>query len=138
MIAVDVGSDQLHAKLRTDPRIELHEKTDIRAVTKLEDKPEIVLIDVSFISLRHILPHIPGLIKPSTMIVAMAKPQFEAGEKQKTGGVIKNAKIRRDILSEFENWLKSNGFVIKAKADSQIAGEKGNLERFYMLKVAKK
>jgi predicted rRNA methylase YqxC with S4 and FtsJ domains len=68
----------------------------------------------------------------------MAKPQFEAGEKQKSGGVIKNAAIRREILSNLEFWLKTNKFVILKKADSQIAGEKGNLERFYSLKVEKK
>ncbi|MDB5161922.1 MAG: hypothetical protein JWM52_430 [Candidatus Saccharibacteria bacterium] len=130
--AVDVGTDQLHPSLHRHPKISLHEKTDIRDFT-LEDKPDIVVIDVSFISLRDILPHIARVLSsPETQIVAMVKPQFEAGREQINKGVIKNDAIRRQILKDFENWTKDL-FVIKDKRDSEVAGAKGNQERFYLL-----
>lgn len=132
VIAVEVGAEQMHPKLRGDRRIELHEKTDIRDVTKLSSKPDIVLIDVSFISLREVLPHIKTLGIPNTQIVAMCKPQFEAGEKDVHKGIIKNNTLRRQILKDFETWAKKS-FNVIAKADSEIAGAKGNLERFYLL-----
>lgn len=130
--AVDVGTDQLHPSLRDDPRIELHEKTDIRDFT-LQDKPNIVVIDVSFISLREILPHIATeLADANTQVIAMVKPQFEAGRNQVNKGVIKNDAVRRQILKDFELWAKEL-FVIKDKRDSDVAGAKGNQERFYLL-----
>lgn len=135
-IAVDVGTNQLHPTLRPDARIELHEQTDIRNFST-NDKVDIVVIDVSFISLRQILPTVKKLSNPTTVILAMVKPQFEAtAENVKHKGVIKNDRMRRDILKGFETWA-SQDFVIKDKADSGVAGEKGNLERFYYLTVAK-
>lgn len=132
VIAVDVGSDQFHPKLRGDERVELHEKTDIRSFTPLV-QPDIVLIDVSFISLREILPAVAALGKNQTRIVAMLKPQFEAGAGDVNKGVVKNDKLRRRIMKDFELWLRGK-FVVVAKADSEVAGEKGNHERFYLLK----
>lgn len=102
--AVDVGTEQLHPSLRGDPRIELHEKTDIRDFTPSE-APDIVVIDVSFISLRHILPHIAKLSSPGTIVLAMLKPQFEAEARQVHKGVIKNKTVRRDIIHQFERWV---------------------------------
>lgn len=130
--AVEVGTDQLHPSLHGDPRIELHEKTDIRDFRP--DVPvDIVVMDVSFVSLREILPHIAKIVTPTTQIVAMVKPQFEAGQSSlKHKGVIKNDAMRRQILQDFEVWAKKL-FVISAKADSQVAGAKGNRERFYLL-----
>lgn len=134
VICVEVGTDQLHAKLRGDMRIELHEQTDIRKIMHGEiDIPDIVVIDVSFISLAEVMPHLVGLIGPKTLVVAMAKPQFEAGVKLKNKGVIKNERIRREILSELELKIKK-GYVLLSKADSGVTGEKGNQERFYLLK----
>lgn len=139
VIAVDVGTDQLHPKLRGNPSIQLMEKTDIRSVSLtsgeviINDTPDIVVIDVSFISLREILPHIAiHLSGPRTQIVAMVKPQFEAGKQQISKGIIKNDTVRRAILKDFELWARSF-FVIKDKADSDVAGGKGNRERFYLL-----
>ena len=135
VFAVDVGTDQLHPKLRGDSRIELHEKTDIRDFRLDEQsKPDIIIIDVSFISLRDILPHIvKRLTGPHTKIIAMLKPQFEAGKGQTNKGIIKNDTIRRQILRDFEMWA-SRYFVVLGKRDSDVAGAKGNLERFYLLK----
>lgn len=173
VIAVDVGTEQLHSALRGDRRIELHEKTDIRDVVAssaskssetashrvflshaegkalaadvsddlipsgstvvLSENPDIVVMDVSFISLREILPHIATLCSKDTQVVAMLKPQFEAGKHQVNKGVIKNDSVRRQILKDFEAWVKRY-FVILDKADSEVAGTKGNRERFYLLR----
>ncbi len=131
---VEVGTNQLHPSLRGDPRIELHEQTDIRDVTELSEKPDIVVIDVSFISLRDILPHVIFLCVSNTDIVAMVKPQFEADISSiKHKGVIKNDRMRREILKSFEEWVTGYCVIID-KADSQIAGAKGNKERFYRLR----
>ena len=133
VIAVDVGTDQLHYTLRGNKRIELYEKTDIRSLKKLSARPDIVLIDVSFISLREILPQIIKLVGYKSQIVALLKPQFEADRQQINRGVVKNDRLRRQILKDFENWVKDL-FNIVTKADSEIAGSKGNQERFYLLK----
>jgi 23S rRNA (cytidine1920-2'-O)/16S rRNA (cytidine1409-2'-O)-methyltransferase len=78
------------------------------------------------------LPVITKLSDKNTQIVAMLKPQFEAGARDVHKGVIKNDSIRRRILKDFETWIKDN-FIIEAKADSEVTGAKGNLERFYLL-----
>jgi 23S rRNA (cytidine1920-2'-O)/16S rRNA (cytidine1409-2'-O)-methyltransferase len=135
VVAVDVGTDQMDAMLRNDPRVNLHEKTDIRNFS-LAPKPDIVVADVSFISLRQVLPSISKLSKSTTQIIVMVKPQFEAGKQQINRGVVKNDKLRREILKDFEAWCKDR-FLIVAKADSKVAGSKGNLERFYLLKIYK-
>ena len=148
--AVDVGTGQLHQSLLSNDRIELHEKTDIRdvyAITPeqllpsgsvvISDVPNIVLIDVSFISLRDILPHIAHYLSNSeTLIAAMIKPQFEAGKGQTNKGIIKNDAMRRQILRDFEDWSRDY-FVIVNKRDSDVSGAKGNQERFYLLKTVK-
>jgi len=137
VLAVDVGKNQLHPTLRGDLRIELHEQTDIRDLDKLNTKIDKVLIDVSFISLKQIIPAVKLHIDKNTLVVAMVKPQFESNVAQKNKGVIKNNSIRRGILKDFENWIQGD-FRILSKADSKIKGEKGNLERFYCLKLLDK
>lgn len=169
VIAIDVGTEQLHPSLRGNKQIELHEKTDIRDVaphmapssfsasseslhgsslkiaharphatsrqaTVLKDRVDIIVIDVSFISLREILPHIASLANTETRVIAMVKPQFEAGRHQVNKGVIKNDAMRRQILHDFELWVRRY-FVISDKRDSDVAGAKGNRERFYLLKT---
>ncbi len=180
VIAVDVGTEQLHPSLVGHPKIELHEKTDVRnvylqtgapssrafsdpgranglpilsygptagnvesskasndvspRVAVIFDVPEIIVMDVSFISLREILPHIATLADKATQIVAMVKPQFEAGKHQVNKGVIKNDSVRREILKDFEAWARQY-FVLLDKRDSEVAGAKGNRERFYLLKL---
>lgn len=134
VIAVDVGTDQLHPSLQSNEKIELHEQTDIRSLKELSEPVDIVVIDVSFISLREILPHVAKLSAKNTQIVAMMKPQFEVGSSSKHKGVIKNDHIRRDILRDFEEWAKQY-FVLEQKADSAVHGSKGNVERFYLLRI---
>jgi 23S rRNA (cytidine1920-2'-O)/16S rRNA (cytidine1409-2'-O)-methyltransferase len=155
VIDVEVGTNQLHPSLRGDARIELHEQTDIREIESrvkshesrkntqtrkpklvtLDSEPDVIVIDVSFISLREILPHIVDSIAgPGSMIVAMVKPQFEAAASDfKHKGVIKNDRMRREILKSFEAWVAKYCVTID-KSDSQVTGAKGNKERFYMLR----
>lgn len=133
--AVDVGTNQLVGKLRSDPSVVVMEKTDIRRVKNLPDRIDVAVVDVSFISLKLVLPALPPLLKSEGIIVAMAKPQFEADKKTADmhKGVIKNDTIRRRILKDLELWLKQY-FQIVDKADSDVAGAKGNVERFYLLR----
>ena len=134
VLAVEVGTNQLHPSLHGDSRIELHEKTDIRDF-KTNEHIDIAVADVSFISLREILPSVAKIVNKQTQLVMMVKPQFEAGQSSlKHKGVIKNDKMRRDILNDFEAWARQK-FVIIDKADSDVAGAKGNRERFYLLKI---
>ena len=133
VISVDVGTDQLHPKLRLNKKVELHEKTDIRNF-KTNQKIDVVVIDVSFISIKEILPSVVNLSNKNTKIVAMVKPQFEAGRNRTVNGVVKNNSYRRKILQDFENWCRSNNLYIENKRDSEVKGTKGNQERFYILK----
>ncbi len=133
VIAVDVGTDQMHPKISANPKLELHEKTDIRDF-KTDQKIDLVLADVSFVSLTKLLPSILKITSKSCEYLLMCKPQFEASPKEINKGVVKNSKVRREILKNFEGWLEQNNLKIIDKQDSKVAGAKGNVERFYLLK----
>ena len=140
VIAVDLGTRQMHPKLRVDNRVELYEKTDIRDfyIQKNQQLPTIILVDISFMSLREILSHAgKHLGDINTKIIAMVKPQFEAKNHQLVNGIVKNEAMRRQILRDFELWAKTQ-FVIEAKMDSEVTGKKGNQERFYLLNIIKR
>ncbi len=138
VICVDVGSDQLAYKLRQDSRITIMERTDIREVSQNDFKhhPNVAVIDVSFISLTKILPSVAKLLIPGSIIIAMAKPQFETDKAtaSKYKGVIKDDRLRKSILNHFEATIKPE-FQILDSADSEVFGAKGNRERFYLLKA---
>jgi 23S rRNA (cytidine1920-2'-O)/16S rRNA (cytidine1409-2'-O)-methyltransferase len=136
VIAVEKGTGQMKAPLRFDERVELHEKTDIFEFTP--DEPiDLILADVSFVSLREVLGYVrKALTASNTELFVMLKPQFEARPFQLKDGVVKNSKMRREIIADFEAWLKANGFVVAGKRDNEVAGRFGNIERFYYLKLA--
>ncbi len=137
VIAVEKGTGQMKAPLCFDPRVELHEKTDIFEFT-LSEPVDLILADVSFVSLREVLAYARRMLAaPGTEFLVMLKPQFEARPFQLKNGVVKNSKMRREIIADFELWLKTNGFVIAGKRDNEVAGRFGNVERFYYLKLAK-
>ncbi|MBR6965190.1 TlyA family rRNA (cytidine-2'-O)-methyltransferase [Candidatus Saccharibacteria bacterium] len=140
VIAIEKGTNQMKAPLRFDARVDLREKTDFFDVAKDDFVGEIdaVVADVSFVSLTKILAHAKKIIGKDADFLVMLKPQFEAEPSQLVKGVVKNEKMRRDIMKNFENWLKMNGFLVLQKRDNDVAGKKGNLERFYLLKNAKK
>ncbi len=131
--SLDAGPVSASAPSSRKSEISLEAGAAPRAATRLSQIPDIVVMDVSFISLREILPHIAkNLSGKDTQIVAMLKPQFEAGKHQVNKGVIKNDAVRRQILKDFEAWAKQY-FIIQDKRDSDVAGAKGNQERFYLL-----
>lgn len=135
VIAVEKGSRQMKAPLRFDSRIDLHEKTDIFDFSLARSaRPDVIVADVSFLSLTKVLAYAKiHLARSDTDYLVMLKPQFEARPGQLNRGIVKNAKIRRDIIKNFEFYLKSHGFVIRAKKDNELAGKNGNVERFYWL-----
>ena len=136
VIAIEKGTNQMSAPLRFDSRVDLHEKTDI---LDFICTPDIILADVSFISLTKILNYARiNLSRPTTQFLVMLKPQFEATPDQLAKGIVKNEKIRRIIIKNFEQWLGRHGFLIIKKRDNDLAGKHGNTERFYWLTLAKK
>jgi 23S rRNA (cytidine1920-2'-O)/16S rRNA (cytidine1409-2'-O)-methyltransferase len=132
---VDVGTAQLAYKLRQDPRVVIMEQTDIR-VAELPERPDMAVMDVSFISLTKVLEATAALVKMGAPIVAMAKPQFEAGKPvaDRYRGVIPMGEPRDAILAELRIWIEER-FVIENEADSGLAGMEGNVERFMLLKA---
>lgn len=137
VFAIEKGTKQMKSPLCFDSRIDLREKTDIFMITRdsLGQKIDTILADVSFVSLRAVLLHTKTQLSyQNTDYLVMLKPQFEAKPFQLKNGVIKNEKIRRKIIQDFEIWLKRNNFLIINKRDNSLKGKNGNLERFYYLK----
>ena len=136
VVAVEIGTKQMKVPLRFDPRIDLREKTDIFTVSR-ESLPEIdtAVADVSFVSLTKVLSWAAETLDPEVDYLVMLKPQFEAFPDQLVKGVVKNEKMRREIIRRFEGWLAKNEFVVRAKRDNETLGKVGgNRERFYFLK----
>ncbi|MBU1151283.1 TlyA family RNA methyltransferase [Patescibacteria group bacterium] len=132
--AVDVGTDQLAEKLKKDPRVINMEQTDIRNIKSLPTSPDLAVGDLSFISLRLVIPKIFELLKPSAPAILLLKPQFEAGKDRiPKDGVIKDEKTRQQILQEFRDWAATHSYKIKKIIPSPIKGGDGNTE--YLLLI---
>ena len=138
VVAVEKGTRQRKAPLRFDQRVELHEKADFFDFLT-DEEIDVVLADVSFVSLTKVLAYAKMLLsrRKTVEFLVMLKPQFEARETELNRGVVKNERIRREIIKRFEMWLRNNGFLVKNKRDNSLAGRQGNLERFYYLVLAK-
>jgi 23S rRNA (cytidine1920-2'-O)/16S rRNA (cytidine1409-2'-O)-methyltransferase len=132
VIAVDVGYGQLAAQLRNDPRVTVLERTNIRYLEELDTRPECATIDVSFISLRLVLPRVAALTAANAWIVALVKPQFEAGkaEADRGEGVITDPTIHRRVLHELIAWCEQQNppLYVCGLIESPIAGREGNRE----------
>ncbi len=126
--AVDVGYGQLHYKLRGDARVVSMERTNVRHLTHLPEAVAIAAIDVSFISLRLALP--PVFALTGETIVALVKPQFEAGRVQvgKTRGVVRDAALRRQVLVALADWSKNQPWSLTDVVTSPVRGPAGNVE----------
>jgi 23S rRNA (cytidine1920-2'-O)/16S rRNA (cytidine1409-2'-O)-methyltransferase len=136
--AVDVGHGQLAWTLRNDPRVVVMEHTNIRHLTSLPEPIQCVVIDVSFISLRLVLPAIIPLLAPEAWIVALVKPQFEAGkaEADKGSGVITDPAVHTRVLEELQEWIQKNTpFKVQGLTDSPILGRDGNREFLLYLEL---
>ncbi|MCX7903970.1 MAG: TlyA family RNA methyltransferase [Caloramator sp.] len=138
VFAIDVGYGQLAWELRNDPRVVVMERTNIRFV-KPEDLGEFAdfaSIDVSFISLKLVLPVVKSLLKDDGEIVALIKPQFEAGrEKVGKKGVVRDPDVHKEVITEIFNFAKSINFGICGLQFSPIKGPEGNIE--YLLYLSK-
>ncbi len=134
--AVDVGRGQLHWKLRRDPRVEVMEGVNARELRAedLRSRPDIAVIDVSFISLRKVMRPVTDVLAPGGRVLALVKPQFEAGRGQVgKGGVVRDPVVHVEVLQEMVDWLKGRGLVPKGLAASPIKGPKGNIEFFLLV-----
>jgi 23S rRNA (cytidine1920-2'-O)/16S rRNA (cytidine1409-2'-O)-methyltransferase len=135
--AIDVGYGILDWKIRNDQRVIVMEKTNARYVAELPEKIDLVTIDASFISLKVLLPVAKNWIKPGGSIIALIKPQFEAGRKDaaKGGGVIRDRTIHRKVLEQTLRFAEGEGFNVEGLIQSPITGPKGNVEFLFHLKL---
>jgi 23S rRNA (cytidine1920-2'-O)/16S rRNA (cytidine1409-2'-O)-methyltransferase len=130
VVALDVGHGQLDWRLRQDPRVVVLEHVNARnlALDMLPGKVDLVTIDVSFISLSRILPVIPPLLQPGADVVALVKPQFEAGREEVRKGVIRDTAVHARVLDEVSAAAAEVGLTRVASTPSPITGQKGNVE----------
>ena len=130
VIAVDVGRGQLHQSLRTNPKIMSLEETDIRKLspTSLGDPPDLVTVDVSFISLKLVLPAAQALAKLPAQLVALIKPQFEAGRAQLKRGIVRDQAVQVGVCDEISAFVASLGWRVIGTIPSPITGGDGNAE----------
>src|SRR4030081_118366 len=129
VIAVDVGYGQLDFRLRQDPRVTVLERVNIRHLDRLPFPADLAVIDVSFISLRLVLPRVHELLSPPGEVVALVKPQFEVGKGAVgKGGVVRDPQQHGRVLSEMRQFAEANGYIVAGEMPSPILGAKGNRE----------
>lgn len=129
--AIDVGYGQLDWRLRTDPRVVALERTNARYLDRLPEPASLVVIDASFISLRLLIPAAVRIASVSAEVVALVKPQFEAGKgRVGKGGVVRDPAVHRGVLMAFARWLGEAGYTLAGVTASPIRGAAGNLEFF--------
>lgn len=134
---VDVGHGQLAPALRTDPRIELYEGVnarDLRSALPGLGYFDLIVVDVSFISLRYIFPELPAYLAPGGRVLTLVKPQFEAGrEHLGSGGVVRERAVQDEVLLGMTVQAQREGFVVLAQIESPLTGMHGNREFFLLL-----
>lgn len=130
VVALDVGHNQLDWAIRSDPRVVVVERFNARRLTAadLPAPVDVVCIDVSFISLRLILPAVPPLLRPGADVIALVKPQFEAGRTEVGRGVIRDPAIHARVVDEVSAAAAAVGLTPRATTPSPITGQKGNVE----------
>lgn len=132
VVAVDVGYGQLHEKLRRDPRVVVRERTDIRSITPEDvgEPVEVVVADVSFISLRRVVPALLRLAAPGAPLLPLVKPQFEAGRREadRGRGVVRDPSVWRRVLEEVSVAAREAGATIMGIMVSPLTGASGNVE----------
>lgn len=130
VVAVDVGRDQLHASLRANPRVTSFEGQDIRTLAPeaLPEHPALAAIDVSFISLKLVLPAVAALLAPQAGIAALIKPQFEAGRAALKKGIVRDEAIQQQVCDDIVALLGTLGFTVEGPIPSPIEGGDGNRE----------
>lgn len=129
--AVDSGTNQLAWKLRQDPRVIVHEQTSARILTEIHipEPVDLIVCDASFISLAKVLERPMSFAKPGARLLALIKPQFEAGrEEVGKGGVVRDPDVHLRICSEVKSWLTREGWNVEGVTESPIKGPEGNIE----------
>lgn len=127
--AVDVGRFQLHPSLAADPRVAAREATDARSLTPFSEPPSLLVIDVSFISLRLVLPPLVPLLAPGAALAALIKPQFEAGrEHVGRGGLVRDEAVQDAVCAAIRDLVASLGFTVRGLIPSPVEGGDGNRE----------
>nr|MBC7245452.1 TlyA family RNA methyltransferase [Chloroflexota bacterium] len=127
--AIDVGYGQLAWRLRQDPRVVVMERVNVRYLSELPEPIDLATIDVSFISLKLVLPVVMRLLKPGGQVIALIKPQFEAGRKQVgKGGVVKDPAVHRSVLYDILSWAVQRGLQARGVIASPLRGPAGNIE----------
>jgi 23S rRNA (cytidine1920-2'-O)/16S rRNA (cytidine1409-2'-O)-methyltransferase len=135
--AVDVGERLLDDRLRRDPRVVCIEGVNFRHARKglLPEKVSIATVDVSFISLRHILPVLPPFLAPGADVLPLVKPQFEVGRgKVGKGGVVRDEALRRGAVRDVASFAEELGYAVLGESESRVPGPKGNREVFLHLR----
>jgi 23S rRNA (cytidine1920-2'-O)/16S rRNA (cytidine1409-2'-O)-methyltransferase len=130
--AVDVGRRQLHSRLRARPEVVSLEETDIRQLklAQLSEPPDFVCVDASFISLKLVLPPALALVRLPARLVALIKPQFEAGRRAQKKGIVRNPSVHSAVCEDIAGLVKSLGWRVAGIMPSPIAGGDGNREFF--------
>ncbi len=133
VVALDVGHGQLHPRLRADERVTVLERANARTLESLPFPPDLVTVDVSFISLRAVLPPVLRLAAPGWQALALVKPQFEAGRAELRKGVVRDPRVHRRVLHEVAALAPELGARVAGVVDSGLPGPKGNREFFLHL-----
>jgi len=133
VVAIDVGYGQLHPRLRSDPRVVVLERVNARKVTELPFPPDLVVCDVSFISVTKALPPVLALAAPRWEALVLVKPQFEAGRSDVVKGVVRDPAVQRDVLRRVIEASRGWGAAVGV-VDSGLPGPKGNREFFVHLR----
>ena len=129
--AVDSGTNQLAWKLRQDPRVSVHEQTSARILTAehIPEQVDIIVCDASFISLSKVLERPMSFAKAGAQLIALIKPQFEAGRGEVgKGGVVRDPNVHARVCDEVTSWLETIGWTVMGLTESPITGPKGNVE----------
>lgn len=129
--AVDSGTNQLAWKLRQDPRVIVHEQTSARLLTEahVPERVDLIVCDASFIALAKVLDVPMGFAKPGARLLALVKPQFEAGRAEVgKGGVVRDSAVHARVCEEVANWLTGRGWQVEGVTQSPITGPEGNVE----------
>jgi 23S rRNA (cytidine1920-2'-O)/16S rRNA (cytidine1409-2'-O)-methyltransferase len=133
VVAIDVGHGQLHPKIRNDPRVTVLERTNARTLTELQFAPDLVVCDVSFISVTRALPPVLALARAGWEAVVLVKPQFEAGRANVPKGVVRDPEVQRKAIESVVEAAQGWGGATVGVVDSGLPGPKGNREFFIHL-----
>ncbi len=132
---IDVGYGQVHEKIRRDARVIIHERTNLRHLTDLGEKVDLITLDLSFISILKVMHAVCAVLKPTGSLLTLIKPQFEAERHEVgRGGIIKDSKIHQRVVEQVIRGIESYGFACQGVIESPILGTSGNKEFFAYFK----